>query len=55
MGVYIHNDSVPEGAEKFWVELLNPRGGAEVAQESKLAVNILSNDDGHGIIEFDEV
>ena len=35
--------------------LQNARGGAEIGPRKDVTVNILSNDDGHGIVEFAQV
>ena len=48
-------DNVPENTESFALELMNPRGGAELGQNKEVVVIIQSNDDGHGVIEFAEV
>lgn len=48
-------DFVPENTETFFVTLVNPTGGATIGPKNKISVNILSNDNAHGIIEFAEV
>ena len=53
--VAILADKLPEDTETFFVKLVNPRLGAEFGANIGVTVNILSNDHGHGIIEFAEV
>lgn len=48
-------DFLPENTETFFVTLVNPTGGATIGPKNKISVNILSNDNAHGIIEFAEV
>ena len=48
-------DDLPEDTETFFVKLTNPRLGAELGANIGVTLNILSNDHGHGIIEFAEV
>ncbi len=51
----ILEDEIPEDTELFSVELIEPRGGAEIGPNRKITLSILSNDNAHGIIEFAEV
>ena len=51
----ILNDQEAENTEVLVAELANPRGGAEIGSNRAVTISILSNDDGHGIIEFAEV
>lgn len=53
--VEILEDYLPENTETFFVTLSNPTGGATIGTKNKITVNILSNDNAHGIIEFAEV
>lgn len=53
--VVVLEDDLPEDTETFYVALSNPQGGAEIGANQKVSINILSNDDAHGIIEFSEV
>ncbi len=53
--VTVLEDDIPEDIETFVVELTNPRSGAEIGPHKEVAINILTNDDGHGVIEFAEV
>ena len=50
--VYILQDTIPEDTETFYVTLTDPTGGAEVGLNNRIAVNILSNDNAHGVIEI---
>ncbi|XP_061172919.1 adhesion G-protein coupled receptor V1-like [Saccostrea echinata] len=52
--VEILEDYLPENTETFFVTLTNPTGGATIGPKNKITVNILSNDNAHGIIEFAE-
>ena len=53
--VYVLQDTLPEDTETFYVTLTNPTGGAEIGVENKITVNILSNDNAHGVIEVSPV
>lgn len=53
--VEVLEDYLPENTETFFVTLVNPTGGATIGPKNKITVNILSNDNAHGIIEFAEV
>ena len=48
-------DDTPEDTESFSVSLVSPLEGAELGPQASVSVEILSNDDAHGIIEFNEV
>ncbi|XP_053406314.1 adhesion G-protein coupled receptor V1-like [Mercenaria mercenaria] len=50
--VYVMQDTIPEDTETFYVFLRNAAGGAEIGVNNRIAVNILSNDNAHGIIEI---
>ncbi|MBN3308256.1 GPR98 protein, partial [Amia calva] len=50
--VLIFNDDLPEGDEKFQLILVNPSFGLELGDNTTATVTILANDDGHGIISF---
>ena len=45
-------DNRPEMDEAFSVELSRPTGGAELAANPNLAINILSNDNAYGRMAF---
>ena len=49
------DDDIPEDTELFSVVLTEAKGGAEIGLHGVVTVNILSNDAGHGILEFAEV
>ncbi|XP_069137444.1 adhesion G-protein coupled receptor V1-like isoform X2 [Argopecten irradians] len=51
--VVILQDNEPEDTETFFVSLTNPSGGADIGPQNTLTINILSNDNAHGIIEID--
>lgn len=53
--VEVLEDYLPENTETFFVTLVNPTGGTTIGPKNKITVNILSNDNAHGIIEFAEV
>ncbi len=53
--VTILDDVLPEDSETFYVTLVSPRMGAEIGDQREVTVHILSNDNGHGIIEFAQV
>jgi hypothetical protein len=53
--VLIIQDDEPEETETFYVTLNNPTGGSEIGPHNMITVNILSNDNAHGIIEFPTV
>ena len=48
-------DDLPEDTETFYVTITNPAGGAEIGAQNTITVNILSNDNAHGIIEIAQV
>ncbi|XP_053084899.1 adhesion G-protein coupled receptor V1 isoform X1 [Pangasianodon hypophthalmus] len=50
--VVILDDPFPEGDEKFQLILTNPSPGLELGKNVTATVTILANDDGHGIISF---
>ena len=51
----IFNDTSPEINETFTVQLSNPTGGARLGDQSEITITILSNDNAHGRIGFEEV
>ncbi|XP_071995626.1 adhesion G-protein coupled receptor V1 isoform X3 [Engystomops pustulosus] len=50
--VIINDDDIPEGDEKFQLILANPSHGLELGRNTTATVTILANDDGHGVIAF---
>uniref|UniRef100_A0A8C4S4U8 Adhesion G-protein coupled receptor V1 n=1 Tax=Erpetoichthys calabaricus TaxID=27687 RepID=A0A8C4S4U8_ERPCA len=50
--VMIFDDMIPEGDEKFQLILVNPSYGLELGAQTTATVTILANDDGHGVISF---
>ncbi|XP_070543508.1 adhesion G-protein coupled receptor V1-like isoform X2 [Ptychodera flava] len=52
--VSILDDETPEDTEDFYVAISNPTGGAEISNLNRVMINILSNDNAHGIIAFDQ-
>ncbi|XP_056394317.1 adhesion G-protein coupled receptor V1 isoform X2 [Hyla sarda] len=50
--VIINDDDIPEGDEKFQLILANPSHGLELGQNTTATVTILANDDGYGVISF---
>jgi len=55
VSIVILQDNAPEDTEKFFVSLTKPTGGADIGPQNTIAVNILSNDNAHGIIEIADV
>ncbi|XP_019589799.2 adhesion G-protein coupled receptor V1 [Rhinolophus sinicus] len=52
IAVNILDDTVPEEAESFRVQLKNSRGGAEIGINGHVKITILSNDDAYGVVGF---
>ena len=50
--VVVLQDTIPEDTETFYVTLRNAVGGAEIGPNNRITVNILSNDNAHGVIEI---
>lgn len=50
--VVVQQDDSPEDTETFTVILTNPLSGADIGPRGAVTVNILSNDNAHGIIQF---
>uniref|UniRef100_K7FWY2 Adhesion G protein-coupled receptor V1 n=1 Tax=Pelodiscus sinensis TaxID=13735 RepID=K7FWY2_PELSI len=50
--VMIFDDDIPEGDEKFQLILTNPSFGLELGENITATVTILANDDGHGVLSF---
>ncbi|KAG8456387.1 hypothetical protein GDO86_002244 [Hymenochirus boettgeri] len=50
--VVIYDDNIPEGDESFQLILANPSKGLELGNNTTALVTILANDDGHGILSF---
>ncbi|NXA31973.1 GPR98 protein, partial [Eudromia elegans] len=50
--VIIFDDDVPEGDERFQLILTNPSLGLELGENTTATITILANDDGHGILSF---
>ncbi|XP_073534717.1 adhesion G-protein coupled receptor V1 isoform X1 [Phyllobates terribilis] len=50
--VIINDDDLPEGDEKFQLILANPSHGLELGKNTTATVTILANDDGHGVLSF---
>uniref|UniRef100_A0A8C9WGZ3 Adhesion G-protein coupled receptor V1 n=1 Tax=Scleropages formosus TaxID=113540 RepID=A0A8C9WGZ3_SCLFO len=50
--VQIFDDNIPEGDEKFQLILANPSFGLQLGRNTTATVLILTNDDGHGVISF---
>ena len=49
----ILDNDTPEGEKFFVVELVNPSGGSEVGNGSKVLVTILASDHAYGVFHFD--
>uniref|UniRef100_UPI00398F1058 adhesion G-protein coupled receptor V1 isoform X2 n=1 Tax=Pristiophorus japonicus TaxID=55135 RepID=UPI00398F1058 len=50
--VAIFDDDIPEGDEDFQLILTNPSLGLELGERTTATVTIFANDDGHGILSF---
>ncbi|NXM57764.1 GPR98 protein, partial [Illadopsis cleaveri] len=50
--VVICDDDIPEGVEKFQLILTNPSFGLELGENTTATIAIFANDDGHGILSF---
>ncbi|KAF1420925.1 G-protein coupled receptor 98, partial [Spheniscus magellanicus] len=50
--VTIFDDDIPEGDEKFQLILTNPSLGLEFGENTTATITILANDDGHGVLSF---
>ncbi|KAM4707152.1 adhesion G-protein coupled receptor V1 [Discoglossus pictus] len=50
--IIINDDDIPEGDEMFQLILANPSHGLEMGRNTTATVTILSNDDGHGVLSF---
>uniref|UniRef100_A0ABM5FTD0 Adhesion G-protein coupled receptor V1 isoform X1 n=1 Tax=Pogona vitticeps TaxID=103695 RepID=A0ABM5FTD0_9SAUR len=50
--VTIIDDEIPEGDERFQLILTNPSLGLELGENTTASVTILANDDGHGVLSF---
>ncbi|KAL4228132.1 hypothetical protein ACF0H5_013567 [Mactra antiquata] len=50
--VYVLQDTIPEDTETFYVSIRDPTGGAEISLNNRISINILSNDNAHGVIEI---
>ncbi|XP_078070005.1 adhesion G-protein coupled receptor V1 [Mustelus asterias] len=52
VAVAILDDDIPEGDEDFQLILTNPSSGLELGERTTVTVTINANDDGHGILSF---
>ncbi|XP_069912554.1 adhesion G-protein coupled receptor V1 [Oryctolagus cuniculus] len=50
--IMILNDDIPEGDEKFQLILTNPSPGLELGENTIALVTVLANDDGPGVLSF---
>ncbi|OCU02316.1 adhesion G-protein coupled receptor V1 [Xenopus laevis] len=50
--IMIYDDNIPEGDESFQLVLANPSRGLELGTNTTATITILANDDGHGILSF---
>ncbi|XP_048383057.2 adhesion G-protein coupled receptor V1 isoform X4 [Stegostoma tigrinum] len=50
--VTVLDDDIPEGDEAFQLILTNPSFGLELGERTTVTVTIFANDDGHGILSF---
>ncbi|NWU90141.1 GPR98 protein, partial [Upupa epops] len=50
--ITIFDDDIPEGDERFQLILTNPSLGLELGENTTVTVTIPANDDGHGVLSF---
>ncbi|XP_039203973.1 adhesion G-protein coupled receptor V1 isoform X4 [Crotalus tigris] len=50
--VQIFDDEIPERDERFQLILTNPSLGLELGENTTATIAILANDDGHGVLSF---
>ncbi|XP_063151499.1 adhesion G-protein coupled receptor V1 [Candoia aspera] len=50
--VQIFDDEIPESNERFQLILTNPSLGLELGENTTVTITILANDDGHGVLSF---
>ncbi|XP_008059253.2 G-protein coupled receptor 98 [Carlito syrichta] len=50
--IMILDDDIPEGDEKFQLILTNPSPGLELGEKTIALVTVLANDDGPGVLSF---
>uniref|UniRef100_F7FXQ0 Adhesion G-protein coupled receptor V1 n=1 Tax=Monodelphis domestica TaxID=13616 RepID=F7FXQ0_MONDO len=50
--ITIFDDEIPEGDENFLVILTNPSPGLELGENTTALITILANDDGPGVLSF---
>ncbi|XP_042546906.1 adhesion G-protein coupled receptor V1 [Dipodomys spectabilis] len=50
--ILILDDGIPEGDEKFQLILTNPSPGLELGENTIALITILANDDGPGVVSF---
>ncbi|XP_031794624.1 adhesion G-protein coupled receptor V1 [Sarcophilus harrisii] len=50
--ITILDDEIPEGDEKFLMILTNPSPGLELGENTTALITILANDDGPGVLSF---
>ncbi|KAM8960806.1 adhesion G-protein coupled receptor V1 [Pelodytes ibericus] len=50
--IMINDDDIPEGDESFQLILANPSHGLELGMNTTATVTIIANDDGHGVLSF---
>lgn len=51
----IFNDVIPEINENFDLQLTDPVGGVMLGPQRSVTINVLNNDNAHGVIGFAEV
>lgn len=56
VNIPILDDIIPEDTESLKISLNNPTGGASLSDsDQSVIVNILSNDNAHGTVQFSRV
>ena len=56
VNIPILEDTIPEGTESFLISLTDQTGGASLSDtDQSVTVNIISNDNAHGTIQFSRV
>ena len=53
--VSVVNDELAEDTESFEIKLVEPAGGVELGEDNSVVINILTNDNAHGIVSFSQV
>ena len=55
VSVRVLNDAIPEIDESFSIQITSPTGGSILGTQTSLACTILTNDNAHGLLGFQQV